>query len=72
MSNPEVTDRLDEQVEKSHAPGIKVMAHCIPPTPENAVKLAQRGVDMIILGNDVMFLNQGCQRASEAMKAALG
>jgi 4-hydroxy-2-oxoheptanedioate aldolase len=71
MSNPEVTARLDELVEKCHARGIKVMAPCIPPTPENAVKLAQRGVDMIILGNDVMFLNQGCQRASEAMKAAL-
>jgi 4-hydroxy-2-oxoheptanedioate aldolase len=72
MSNPEVNERLDELIEKCHARGIKVMAPCIPPTPENAVKLAEKGVDMIILGNDVMFLNQGCQRASEAKKAVNG
>jgi 4-hydroxy-2-oxoheptanedioate aldolase len=48
------------------------MAPCIPPTAENADKLAKKGVDMIILGNDVMFLNQGCQRAAEAMKAVNG
>lgn len=70
MSNPEVTAKLDELIEKCHARGIKVMAPCIPPTPENALKLARKGVDMIILGNDVMFINQGCQRAAEAMKAA--
>ncbi|SCY70818.1 HpcH/HpaI aldolase family protein [Microvirga guangxiensis] len=72
MSNQEVNDKLDELIEKCHARGIKVMAPCIPPTPENALKLAEKGVDMIILGNDVMFLNQGCQRASEAMKAVNG
>jgi 4-hydroxy-2-oxoheptanedioate aldolase len=72
MSNPEVTQRLDELIGKCQARGIKVMAPCIPPTAENAVKLAQKGVDMIILGNDVMFLNQGCQKASEAMKAVTG
>ena len=69
MSNPEVNERLDQLIEKCHARNIKVMAPCIPPTAENAVKLAAKGVDMIILGNDVMFLNQGCQRASEAAKA---
>jgi 4-hydroxy-2-oxoheptanedioate aldolase len=72
MSHPEVTERLDLLIEKCHARGIKVMAPCIPPTGENAAKLAEKGVDMIILGNDVMFLNQGCQRAAEAMRAAGG
>lgn len=70
MSNPEVNDRLDELIEKCHARGIKVMAPCIPPTAENAAKLAAKGVDMIIMGNDVMFLNQGCQKAFEAARAA--
>jgi 4-hydroxy-2-oxoheptanedioate aldolase len=69
MSNPEVTAKLDEVIAKCHARGIKVMAPCIPPTAENAANLAQKGVDMIIMGNDVMFLNQGCQRAAEAAKA---
>ena len=72
MSNPEVNDKLDELIEKCHACGMKVMAPCIPPNAENAVKLAQKGVDMIIMGNDVLFLNQGCQRASEAVKAVNG
>lgn len=71
MSNPEVNAKLDELIEKCHARGIKVMAPCIPPTPENAAALAKKGVDMIILGNDVMFLNQGCQKAAEAAKAAV-
>ncbi len=72
MSHPEITEKLDELIEKCHKRGIKVMAPCIPPTPENAQKLAKQGVDMIILGNDVMFLNQGCQRAAEAKKAVVG
>ena len=66
MSNPEVNDRLDELIEKCHVRGIKVMAPCIPPTQENAAKLVDKGVNMIIMGNDVMFLNQGCQKAAEA------
>ena len=28
------------------------------------------GDSRVILGNDIMFLNQGCQRAAEAAKAA--
>lgn len=71
MSNPEVNDKLDELIEKCHARGIKVMAPCIPPNQDNAAKLVQKGVDMIIMGNDVMFLNQGCQKAAEAAKAAV-
>lgn len=71
MSNPEVNDKLDELIAKCHPRGIKVMAPCIPPTAENAVRLAQKGVDMIIMGNDVLFLNQGCRNAAEAAKAAL-
>ncbi len=72
MSNPEVNDKLDELIEKSHKRGLKVMAPCIPPTAENAAKLAQKGVDMIIMGNDVMFLNQGCKGVAEAMKSVKG
>lgn len=72
MSNPEVNDKLDELIEKAHKRGLKVMAPCIPPTAENAAKLAQKGVDMIIMGNDIMFLNQGCKGAAEAMKSVNG
>jgi 4-hydroxy-2-oxoheptanedioate aldolase len=69
MSNPEVNDKLDELIAKCRPRGLKVMAPCIPPTAENASKLAKKGVDMIIMGNDVLFLNQGCQRVAEAMAA---
>lgn len=67
MSNPEVNDKLDELIEKCHARGIKVMAPCIPPDKDSAQRLAQKGVDMIIMGNDIMFLNQGFR----AVRAAL-
>lgn len=69
MSDPEVTEKLNELIAKCHPRGIKVMAPCIPPTAENAAALAARGVDMVIMGNDVMFLNEGARRAAEAAKA---
>lgn len=72
MSNPEVNDKLDELIEKCRKRNLKVMAPCIPPTAENATKLAKKGVDMIIMGNDVLFLNQGCRGVAEAMKAVNG
>ena len=71
MSNPEVDEKLAELIEKSHARGIKVMAPCIPPIAENVTALAKKGVDMIIMGNDVMFLNQGLKAAAEASKAGV-
>ena len=46
------------------------MAPCIPPVAENVAALKKRGVDMIIMGNDVMFLNEGNRRAREAIDAA--
>ncbi len=69
MSSPEIVGRLEELIAKCHARNIKVMAPCIPPTAETAARLSQMGVDIIIVGTDVMFLNQGCQRASEVMKS---
>lgn len=70
MSHPEVEARLAELIEKCHARNIKVMAPCIPPVAENVMALKKRGVDMIIMGNDVLFLNQGCRQAREAIDTA--
>ena len=70
MSHPEVEEKLAELIEKCHARGIKVMAPCIPPVAENVVALKKKGVDMIIMGNDVMFLNQGLSRARDAIDTA--
>jgi 4-hydroxy-2-oxoheptanedioate aldolase len=71
MSHPEVDRRLGELIEKCHARGIKVMAPCIPPIAENVTTLKRKGVDMIIMGNDVMFLNEGLRRAREAIDTAV-
>jgi 4-hydroxy-2-oxoheptanedioate aldolase len=71
MSHPEVDEKLAELIEKCHARGIKVMAPCIPPTAENAAALKKKGVDMIIMGNDVLFLNEGCRRVREAIDTAV-
>ncbi|WP_246160105.1 HpcH/HpaI aldolase family protein [Aureimonas fodinaquatilis] len=70
MSHPEVDEKLSELIEKSHARGIKVMAPCIPPVAESVSALKKKGVDMIIMGNDVMFLNEGNRRAREAIDTA--
>lgn len=70
MSHPEVDEKLSELIEKCHARDIKVMAPCIPPVAENVIALKNKGVDMIIMGNDVMFLNEGNKRAREAIGAS--
>lgn len=70
MKNAEVDEKLSELIEKAHARGIKVMAPCIPPVADSVTALQKKGVDMIIMGNDVMFLNQGYQRAREAIDSA--
>lgn len=70
MSHPEVDEKLSELIEKCHARDIKVMAPCIPPIAENVTALKKKGVDMIIMGNDVMFLNEGNKRAREAIDAS--
>ncbi|SDP27610.1 4-hydroxy-2-oxoheptanedioate aldolase [Phyllobacterium sp. YR620] len=67
MSHPEIEEKLAELIEKCHARGIKVMAPCIPPVAENVSALKKKGVDMIIMGNDVLFLNEGLRRAREAV-----
>jgi len=69
MSHPEVEEKLSELIEKCHARGIKVMAPCIPPSADKVEALKRKGVDMIIMGNDVMFLNAGCRAAREAIDA---
>jgi 4-hydroxy-2-oxoheptanedioate aldolase len=46
------------------------MAPCIPPVAESVTALKKKGVDMIIMGNDVMFLNEGNRRAREAIDAS--
>ena len=70
MSHPEVDERLAELIEKCHARGIKVMAPCIPPVAESVTALKKRGVDMIIMGNDVLFLNEGLRRVRDAIDTA--
>jgi 4-hydroxy-2-oxoheptanedioate aldolase len=70
MSHPEVDEKLSELIEKCHARDIKVMAPCIPPVAESVTALKKKGVDMIIMGNDVMFLNEGNRRAREAIDAS--
>jgi 4-hydroxy-2-oxoheptanedioate aldolase len=70
MSHPEVDEKLAELIEKCHARRIRVMAPCIPPVAEKVIALKKKGVDMIIMGNDVMFLNAGCRGAREAIDAA--
>ena len=67
MSQSEVGEKLDLLIERCHAIGIKVMAPCIPPVADNVAALKKRGVDMIIMGNDVLFLNDGCRRVREAI-----
>jgi len=65
MDNKEVEGRLDLLVERCHAKGLYVMAPVVPPTFENAERLIKKGVDMLIMGNDLFHFNQGCRATRE-------
>jgi 4-hydroxy-2-oxoheptanedioate aldolase len=70
MAHPEILARVEELVLKCHARGTKVMVPGLPATDGGVAMLLSMGVDMVILGTDILFMNQGCQRAIQAMKAA--
>jgi 4-hydroxy-2-oxoheptanedioate aldolase len=61
MDSEEVESRLNLLIQKAHARGIYVMAPVVPPTYENAARLVKKGVDMLIMGNDLYQFNQGCR-----------
>ena len=65
MDDKEVEGRLDLLVQRAHARGIYVMAPVVPPTYENAERLWKKGVDMLIMGNDLYHFNQGCRSVRE-------
>ncbi|MBM6595107.1 HpcH/HpaI aldolase family protein [Microvirga pudoricolor] len=67
MSGKEIDQLLDLLIAKCHARGIKVMAPCIPTSLENAQRLIEKGVDMLIMGNDMMYINNGCRQAREGV-----
>ena len=48
---------MKDIIAKARPKGIGVMAPAVPPTYENAKKLVDKGVNMIIMGND--FGNYG-------------
>jgi 4-hydroxy-2-oxoheptanedioate aldolase len=71
LTNPEIIAALETLISKCHARNIKVMSPGLPASTEGVTKLLEMGVDMIILGTDVLFLNQGFQQGSEIFKAVL-
>jgi 4-hydroxy-2-oxoheptanedioate aldolase len=71
MRHPEVQERLLFLIDKCHAKGIKVMVPCAPAEESSARQLIEMGCDMLIVGNDVHFLNAGCRSAAEVAKSAI-
>ena len=65
MEVPEVGKALDTIIEKCHAKGIKVMAPGLPPTLENVQNLIKRGVDMLIVGTDLMHFQNAAREIKE-------
>lgn len=65
MEVPEVGAALDTIIEKCHAKGIKVMAPGLPPTYENVCNLIERGVDMLIVGTDLMHFQNAARDIKE-------
>lgn len=68
MKHPQVREAMRELIAKCHARGIKVMLPCAPQTPEQVADLLAEGGDMLLVGNDMAFLNAGCRTAAELVK----
>jgi 4-hydroxy-2-oxoheptanedioate aldolase len=64
MRHPEVWAAMRELVSKCRPRGIKVMLPCFPAEPAKAMELIAEGGDMLLLGNDLGFLHQGCENAA--------
>lgn len=63
MRQPQVRAAMRELIAKCRPRGIKVMLPCAPATAEQARELLEEGADMLLVGNDLMFLHQGCINA---------
>ncbi len=70
MKHPEIRKAMRELIEKCHARDIKVMLPCAPYEPEQVADLVAEGGDMLLIGNDMAFLNAGCKQAAELVKGA--
>jgi 4-hydroxy-2-oxoheptanedioate aldolase len=70
LAEPEIQKALREIVEKSHKRGIKVMAPVIPPTADSLKAALDAGVDMLIMGSDMLNLNRACAGIMEAAEKA--
>lgn len=70
MSHPEVWEKFELLVARCHARNIKVMVPCSPPTEESSRRLIAAGADMLIMGSDVNFINDGCRIAAALAKRA--
>ncbi|MTH79230.1 HpcH/HpaI aldolase family protein [Paracoccus aestuariivivens] len=68
MRHPQVRSAMRQLVEKCHARNIRVMLPCFPADPAQVAELLAEGGDMLLVGNDMAFLHQGCRNA--AMLAA--
>lgn len=64
MREPAVREAMRLLVAKCRERGIHVMLPCMPATPEQAAELFGQGGDMLLVGNDIGFLNQGCRTAA--------
>ncbi|MDT1062265.1 aldolase/citrate lyase family protein [Paracoccus sp. CPCC 101403] len=72
MTHPQVRAAMRELIAKCHARGIKVMLPCFPYDETQVADLLAEGGDMLLVGNDMAFLNAGCRRAADLAKGARG
>lgn len=71
MRHPQVRAAMRELIAKCHARGIKVMLPCFPYEADQVAELLGEGGDMLLVGNDMAFLNAGCRRAADLAKGAV-
>lgn len=70
MRDPRVRGAMRELIAKCQPRGIRVMVPCAPASQEQATELLAEGADMLLVGNDLAFLHQGCGNAA-AIAAAI-
>lgn len=70
MRQPQVRQAMRLLITECHARDIKVMLPCFPYDSEHVKELLAEGGDMLLVGNDMAFLNAGCRNAAELIRDA--
>ena len=69
VNEPNVKSAMDVIAKQTTARGMGLMAPAIPPVAANVQTLLDRGVNMVIMGNDMLCINSSLKSIMNELKS---